>query len=102
MYVDDLHMVKTKLSEVEEIKAGLKKDATDLDEVKGFLGCQVRSDREKGVISLSCILKIGALVEKFGLSEGAKATDKPISKDFVASQLPCAPKGEDTLGAGVP
>lgn len=59
------------------------------------------------MISLRCIPKIDSLVEKFALNktnltEEAKAIGTPMSKDIVASQLPCAPKGEDTIAAGVP
>ena len=68
IYVDDLLIVSKAMSEVDRVKGLLKKEFTfhDLGEVKDFLGCQVMRDREKGLISLSCIPKIDGLVEILG------------------------------------
>jgi hypothetical protein len=102
IYVDDLLIVSKGMSEVERVKELLKKEFTihDLGEVKDFLGCQVMRDREKGLISLSCIPKIDALVEKFGLDLESVGPDTPMTKDFVMSQMPAPKDGSDSIGAG--
>jgi hypothetical protein len=75
------------MSEIDRVKGLLKADFTihDLGEVKDFLGCQVVRDREKGLISLSCIPNIDSLVEKFGLDLESVGPDTPMTKDFVTS-----------------
>jgi hypothetical protein len=59
IYDDDLLIISKKMSEIDRVKGLLKADFTihDLGEVKDFLGCQVVRDGERGLISLSCILK---------------------------------------------
>jgi hypothetical protein len=102
IYVDDLLIVSKGMGEIERVKGLLKQEFTihDLGEVKDFLGCQVMRDRDKGLISLSCIPKIDALVEKFGLDLESLGPDTPMTKDFVATQRPVSKDNSDSIGAG--
>ena len=59
----------------------------DLGQVKDFLGCQVRRDRENRQLSISCIPKIDALLEKFGVSDRGRVVETPMQKDFCPTQL---------------
>jgi hypothetical protein len=102
IYVDDLLIASKGMSEIERVKGLLKKEFTihDLGEVKDFLGCQVMRDRDKGLISLSCIPKIDILVDKFGLDLESLGPDTPMTKDFVTTQRPAPLDGSDDIGAG--
>jgi hypothetical protein len=57
-------------------------------------------DRDKGLISLSCIPKIDILVVKFGLDLESSGPDTPMTKDFVTTQRPAPLDGSDDIGAG--
>jgi hypothetical protein len=104
VYVDDLLIVSMGMDEINWAKEELLRDFKihDLGEVKDFLGCQVRRDRKSNLISISCIPKIDALVEKFGLSEDGRKVDTPMSKDFMHTGRSHEVTGEGTLGAGTP
>ena len=69
VYVDDLLIASKQRNEIVQTKGALLEDFKihDLGEVKDFLGCQVKRDRGSRQLSVSCIPKIDALVEKFGL-----------------------------------
>jgi hypothetical protein len=54
--------------------------------VKDFLGCQLKRDRGSRQLSVSCIPKIDALVEKFGLGDEARTVETPMGKDFSPTQ----------------
>jgi hypothetical protein len=90
VYVDDLLIICKDLSLVEWFKELLKSKFTihDLGEVKDFLGCQVRRNRQDRQISISCIPKIEALLEKFGVSDGGRVVDTPMQKGFVPTRMP--------------
>jgi hypothetical protein len=103
VYVDDLLIVSKDIRQVNWFKDLLRSKFTihDLGEVKDFLGCQVRRVRSEKLISISCIPKIEALLEKFGVSEGGRVVDTPMQKDFCPTLLPLSGEGKDALGAGV-
>jgi hypothetical protein len=104
VYVDDLLIICKDLSLVEWFKELLKSKFTihDLGEVKDFLGCQVRRNRQDRQVSISCIPKIEALLEKFGVSDGGRVVDTPMHKGFVPTQMPYVEDERDGSGAGVP
>jgi hypothetical protein len=60
VYVDDLLIICPKLNLVEWFKQLLtdRFNIHDLGEVKDFLGCQGRRDRENHQLSISCIPKM--------------------------------------------
>ncbi len=89
VYVDDLLIICKDLNRVEWFKQLLraKFNIHDLGEVKDFMGCQVRRNRENKQLSISCIPKIDALLEKFSVSEGGRVVDTPMQKDFCPTQL---------------
>jgi hypothetical protein len=74
----------------------------DLGEVKYFLGCQVHRNRQDRQISISCIPKIEALLEKFGVSDSGRVVDTPMHKGFVPTRMPFREDERDGSGAGVP
>eukprot|EP00884_Botryococcus_braunii_P016747 jgi/Botrbrau1/3756/Bobra.0363s0033.1 len=98
------------MSEIDRVKGVLKKDITvhGLGEVKDFIWCKVIRDIDKGFISLTCIPKIDALVEKFGFGQRmamdleSKEVDTPMTKDFVIFQRPALRDGSESIGAGSP
>jgi hypothetical protein len=104
VYVDDLLIICKDLSLVEWFKELLKSNFTihDLGEVKDFLGCQVRRNRQDRQISISCIPKIEALLEKFGVSDSGRVVDTPMHKGFVPTRMPFSEDEHDGSGAGVP
>jgi hypothetical protein len=104
VYVDDLLIVCKDLSLVEWFKELLKSKFTihDLGEVKDFLGCQVRRNRQDRQISISCIPKIESLLEKFGVSDSGRVVDTPMHKGFVPTRMPFSEDERDGSGAGVP
>ena len=103
VYVDDLLVICPEMNLVEWFKQLLRDrfNIHDLGEVKDFLGCQVRRNRENHQLSISCIPKIDALVEKFGVSSG-RVVDTPMQKDFCPTQLPSIGEGREAVGAGSP
>jgi hypothetical protein len=104
VYVDDLLIICKDLSLVEWFKELLKSKFTihDLGEVKDFLGCQVRRNRQDRQISISCIPKIESLLEKFGVSDSGRVVDTPMHKGFVPTRMPFSEDERDGSGAGVP
>ncbi len=62
----------------------------------------MRRDRNSNLISISCIPKIDALIEKFGLSEDGRNVDTPMSKDFMPTSRSHEVTREGTLGSGTP
>jgi hypothetical protein len=61
-----------------------------------------REPLEGKQLSISCIPKIDALLEKFGVSEGGRVVDTPMQKDFCPTQHPSVEEGREALGAGTP
>jgi hypothetical protein len=53
-------------------------------------------------LSISCIPKIDALLEKFSVSEGGRVVDTPMQKDFCPTQMSSVEEGREALGAGTP
>ena len=104
VYVDDLLIVAMGAEEIEWVKRELLASFKihDLGEVKDFLGCQIQRDRENMCLSLSCIPKIDALCEKFGVSAESRPVDTPMSKDFVMSGVPQMTVGDSSFGSGTP
>ena len=104
VYVDDLLIVAMGAEEIEWVKKELLASFKihDLGEVKDFLGCQIMRDRENRCLSLSCVPKIDALCEKFGVSAESRTVDTPMSKDFVMSGMPQVTVGETSFGSGTP
>jgi len=102
VYVDDLLIVAMGAEEIVQVKRELLASFKihDLGEVKDFLGCQIQRDRENLCLSLSCVPKIDALCEKFGVSVESRSVDTPMSKDFVVSALPQVTVGDTSFGSG--
>jgi hypothetical protein len=103
VYVDDLLIICKDLL-VEWFKELLKSKFTihDPGEVKDFLGCQVRRNRQDRQVSIRCIPKIEALLEKLSVSNGGRVVDTPMHKGFVPTQMPYVEDERDGSGAGVP
>jgi hypothetical protein len=104
VYVDDLLIVSKDLTLIVNFKALLqtKFSIHDMGEVKDFLGCQISRDRKRRVLYISCIPKIEALLDKFGVSESGRVIETPMQKDFCPTARPADPEGEERSGAGVP
>jgi hypothetical protein len=104
VYVDDLLIICKDLNRVDWFKQLLraKFNIHDLGEVKDFLGCQVLRNRGNRQLSISCIPKIDALLEKFSVSEGGRVVDTPMQKDFCPTQMSSVEEGREALGAGTP
>jgi hypothetical protein len=99
VYVDDLLIISKGMGEVTWVKQELLKDFKihDLGEVKDFLGCQITRNRIAHTVSISCIPKIDALIEKFGVDGDVKIPDTPMGKDFCPTALPVFGTGKDSL-----
>jgi hypothetical protein len=104
VHVDDLLIVAMGAEEIVWVKRELLASFKihDLGEVKDFLGCQIQRDRENLCLSLSCVPKIGALCEKFGVNAESPSVDTPMSKDFVVYAQPQVSVGDTSLGCGTP
>jgi hypothetical protein len=104
VYVDDLLIISKAKQEIDECKTKLLLDFKihDLGEVKDFLGCQIRRNREGHCIYISCTPKIEALAEKFGVELEGKGADTPMSKDFVQTKFCVSETESERVGAGTP
>lgn len=104
VYVDDLLIICASLDLVNWFKGVPKSKFTihDLGQVKDFLGCQVKKDRDNRRLSISSIPKNDALLEKFGVSDSGRVVEIPMQKDFCPTHLPSVGGGKEALGAGTP
>ena len=80
VYVDDIIICGSKLSEVEKIKQQIKSnfDITNMGEIKHILGIKVTRNRENKTIHLSQKFYIESLIEKFGM-QVSKEMSTPLT-----------------------
>jgi transposase InsO family protein len=82
LYVDDLLIACSSLSELLEVKKRLTAqfDMEDLGEASFLLGIDIRRDRARRTISISQSAYIAALLERHGMSD-CKSVSTPMDRD---------------------
>ncbi|XP_065092079.1 uncharacterized protein LOC135712910 [Ochlerotatus camptorhynchus] len=71
LYVDDVLIIVNNLDEVKTVKRMLRMEfkMQDLGEAQMFLGLRIDRDREKGVMKLSQLKYVDAVLRRFGMEE---------------------------------
>ena len=100
VYVDDILIASSKISLVNEAKAGLKKefDVRDLGAASYFLGMVIERDRQAGTVKLSQHKLSKELIERFGMVD-AKPKSTPLS---VSTRLDVANENDEVLSGDYP
>jgi Reverse transcriptase (RNA-dependent DNA polymerase) len=102
-YVDDLLIICKDLVKVNWVKDRLKEEFSvhDLGEVKDFLGCEIKRNRQEQVMYMTCNKKIEEIGKEFGVADTDKYVSTPMGTGFVLSRMPqqvteAGPKGSGT------